>query len=160
MKNSLNVKGHFSVTCVDANGQDKWTQEFPNGIVDEGINYMLEAAFNSGTQSGDWYIGLIDNSPAPTLAAGDTLASHAGWSENSDYAGNRPAWGEGTASARSITNATTADFAMNATVVIYGIFVSDQATGTAGTLWSTAAFSSTASVTSGDTLKVTYTVSG
>jgi hypothetical protein len=160
MKNSLNVKGHFDVTCVDANGQDKWTQSFPNGIVDEGIDMLLEAGFNSGTQSGDWYIGLIDNSPAPTLANGDTLASHAGWTENSDYAGNRPAWGEGTASGRTITNATTADFVMNATVVIYGIFVGDQATGTSGTLWSTAAFSSTASVTSGDTLKVTYTVSG
>ena len=49
---------------------------------------------------------------------------------------------------------------MTGTAVIKGVFLNSDATGTAGTLWATAAFASTVSVVNGDTLKVTYTVSG
>ena len=132
-----------------------------NSITTEGKNKILDVMFNQDVQITTWYIGLIDNSPAPTLAVGDTMSSHSGWSELTAYdEATRVEWTEGAASSGSITNATALDFTMNATNIAYGIFVtSDSAkSGSAGTLWSTAAFGSTVSVVSSDVLKVTYTV--
>jgi hypothetical protein len=53
-------------------------------------------------------------------------------------------------------------FTINASATLYGLFISSVSTksGTTGTLWATAAFTSTKAVSSGDTLKITYTVSG
>lgn len=161
MKN-LNLKGQFKVVCTDASGNEKWAQDFNNGIVDEGIAYLLDLGFNAANDDiSTWYIGLIGT--LTTLAAGDTMASHSGWSEDQQYSESvRQTWGCGATAARSMTNATTADFSMNATTTINGIFITSSSTkgGTTGTLWSTAQFSSAASVTSGDTLKVTYTING
>ena len=155
--------GTFSVDCYDSNGLLKWSQEFKNGIVDEGIEYLLDAGFNGGSQVSTWYMGLVDNSGFSAFANGDTMASHSGWTESTDYSeSNRPEWTAGAAASRAVTNSSTVDFSMNATATIHGIFITSNNTksGTTGTLWSTAAFSSNASVTNGDTLKVTYTVSG
>lgn len=155
--------GFYHVRCIDPNGKLKWEQKFPNGIVDEGIEYLLDAGFNGGTQVSTWYMGLVDNAGFSAFANGDTMSSHSGWSESTDYSeATRPEWTAGAASSRAVTNGTTVDFSINATVTIKGIFITSNNTkgGTTGTLWSTAAFSSNASATSGDTLKVTYTVSG
>ena len=132
----------------------------PNGIVDQGMEDLLDVHFGNDTQHALWYVGLVDNSGFSAVANADTLASHAGWSENTDYTGNRINWAVGTATTRSISNGVTADFAINATATLKGIFITDQQTGISGILWSTALFSSTVSVQNGDTLKITYTVSG
>ena len=159
IKNDLNAKGKFIVEHF--RGEEKIGEyEFPNGIVDAGLNSILGIMFHADTQITAWYIGLIDNSGFSALANGDTLASHAGWNEFTSYTGNRLAWGPGASSARSITNGSTVNFPITGSGTLKGIFVSDHATGTTGTLWSTAAFGSTVAVTNGDTLKVTYTVSG
>lgn len=134
-----------------------------NGIVDVGLNKILDDMFNSGTQSATWYCGLINDSGFTALADADTMASHTGWSELTSYTeANRVTWGVGAAASRSVTNSTTMDFSINATVDVNGIFIVDNNTknGNTGTLWATASFSSAVSATSGDTLKVTYTVSG
>lgn len=157
----LPVKGRFEVQHFDKDGNLKGTYEMPNGIVNLGLNKILDDMFNSGTQSATWSIGLISNT-TPTLAAGDTMASHT-WTEDQSYSqATRPTWTVGAASSRSVTNAATVDFSMNATVTIFGIFIVDNNVkgGPTGTLWSTAPFASPVSATSGDTLKVTYTVSG
>jgi hypothetical protein len=156
-------KGKFMVEHRNAAGKLIGVYEVPNGIVDVGLNHILDTEFNGGTPITTWYIGLIDNASFSALAAGDTMGSHAGWIENSDYTqANRVTWTSGAAAARAITNATTCDFSMNATKTIKGIFITSNNTkgGTTGTLWSTAAFGSTVSVNNGDTLKVTYTLSG
>lgn len=156
-------KGKYKIEHHNAAGDLLGVYEIPNGIVDVGLNHILETEFNGGTPVTTWYIGLIDNASFSALAAGDTSASHAGWIENSDYdEATRPEWTAGTAAARSITNASTVDFSMNATKTIKGIFIISNATkgGSTGVLWSTAAFGSTVSVNNGDTLKVTYTLSG
>lgn len=161
--NRFKPKGRFNVQCVGKDGQVKWEQSFPNGIVDVGLHYLLDAGFNGGTQVSTWYMGLIDNAGFSALANADTMASHAGWSESTAYdEAARPEWDAGAAGTRAVTNAATTDFTMSATVTIKGIFVTTVNTkgGTTGTLWATAAFSSNASVVDGDTLKVTYTVSG
>lgn len=161
IKNDLNAKGKFIIEHF--RGDEKIGEyEVPNGIVDQGLNSILGVYFHSDTQiaSTSWFIGLIDNSGFSALANGDTLASHAGWNEFTTYTGNRLAWGAGASSARSITNASTVNFPITGTGTLKGIFICSVATGASGTLWSTAPFGSTVAVANGDTLKVTYTVSG
>jgi len=155
----LKAKGRFIVEHI-RNGEKIGEYEFPNGIVDQGLNSILGIMFHSDTQITSWYIGLIDNSGFSALANADTLASHSGWNEFTSYTGNRKSWSPGASSGRSITNGTTVDFAITGSGTLKGIFVSNAASGTSGTLWSTAAFGSTVAVANGDTLKVTYTVSG
>lgn len=157
------LRGKFQVECYDKHGNLKWAEDFPNGIVDEGVAYLLDAGFDGAAQSTAWYIGLIDNDSFSTLDDGDTMSSHSGWVENTDYdEADRVTWPNDATSSRSMSNSTTADFTMNATATIKGIFIVDDDTkgGTSGTLWSTASFSSNASVTSGDELKITYTING
>jgi len=164
MNSELNLKGAFKVEHRDVDGNLLGIYEFLNGIVDEGLNHILDTQFHGSSQITTWYIGLVDNAGGPSFADADTLGSHAGWSENTDYSeGNRVTWAEDAAASRSITNTTTADFSVNASGNINGIFVSSnnvKSTGNTGTLWSTASFSSVVAVTNGDTLKVTYTISG
>ncbi len=163
-KNSeLRLRGQFLIEHRNEAGKLIGVYRVPNGIVDEGLDKILDDMFNAGGQSSLWYIGLVDNAAWSAFADADVMNSHAGWAESTAYAaGTRPQWTVGAAAARQVTNASTVDFAINGTVTMKGIFVVDENTkgGTTGTLWSTAAFSSTINVTSGDTLKVTYTVSG
>jgi hypothetical protein len=164
MDQKAKLKGRFVVEHRDRDGELKGTYEFPNGIVDEGLNHILDTQFHATAQITTWYIGLVDNSGWTAFADADTLSSHAGWSESTAYTeANRVTWAEDAASSRSISNSTTADFSINATGNLKGIFVSSnnvKSTGNTGTLWSTAAFSSVVATANGDTLKVTYTVSG
>lgn len=153
----LAVGGVFTVTCVAADGSIRWVEQAHNQVKTEGLNHMLGVVFKGSTQVTTWYIGLI-TAGGTTSTAGDTLASHAGWTENTSYTGNRVAWDEGSASGGVLTSSTTSDFAMTGTVSIGGIFVCSVNTGTLGTLWSTADFASSQSLQSGDTLKVTYTL--
>lgn len=137
--------------------------DFKNDITNEGLNRILEVMFHSGTQLTTWYSGLIDNAGFSAIDPTDTMASHAGWSEATQYTqANRVSWSPGAASGRSITNSTAFQFDINATKTLYGIFITSNNTkgGTTGVLWSTGAFSSPLSVVNGDTVKVTYTVSG
>lgn len=158
----LGLNGKWVVEHV-RDGQVIGNYDFPNGITDAGMNALLNCMFDSGSQTTTWYIGLIDNASFSALAAGDLMNSHAGWIELVAYSESvRQTWTAGSASARAITNSSTVNFSINATKTVYGIFVVSDSTksGTTGTLWSTAAFGSTVSVQSGDSLRVTYTVSG
>lgn len=136
--------------------------DFSNAVTNQGKNYILNAGFNSGTQisSSSWYIGLIDGAGTPSLASGDLLSSHAGWTENTSYTGNRPAWGNGTASGQAVTNSSPVSYTMTSAGSLYGIFVASVNTGGMSTdiLWSEAAFPSVVPVAIADQLKVTYTV--
>ncbi len=162
LRQKLGMRGKFSVEHV-RDGKVIGQYAMPNGIVDVGLNHILETEFNGGSQVTAWYIGLIDNASFSALSNSDTTASHGGWIENTDYdEATRPEWTAGTAATRQITNASTVDFSINSTETIKGIFITSLATkgGSTGTLWATAAFGSNVSVQNGDTLKITYTVSG
>lgn len=159
----LDVKGWFIVEHLDKDGKLIKKYEFPNDIVNVGKNDLLDVYFSDATQTAasGWVIGLISNSSYSALAAGDTMASHGGWTEFTGYSqSTRVAWGPGNPSSQSITNGTAATFDINATGTVKGIFVANQNTkgGTSGTLWATALFGADVPVTSGDQLKVTYTV--
>ena len=156
--------GAISVQNVGPDGAVKWTDTLcVNGITTAGLNHALDVVFHGSTQVTTWYMGLIQGSSTPTLAAGDTMSSHAGWTEYTSYSQtNRVAWDEGAASSGVTTNSTTMDFSMNATGTVAGGFLTSSATksGTTGTLWMTATFSGgNQAVGSGDTLKLTYTLS-
>ena len=163
-KEKMSLKGKFHIEHFNKAGELVGKYEVPNGIVDVGLNHILETEFNGGTPITSWYIGLVDNASFSAFANADTMASHAGWIEtHTTYSeGTRPEWTAGTAASRAITNAVTVDFSMTGTITVKGIFITSNATkGSAtGTLWSTAAFASNVTANNGDTLKVTYTVSG
>ena len=62
--------------------------DVPNAIVNEGKNQLLNVQFNSATAITAWYIGLIDGSGTPVLAATDIYAhigNGNGWNENTGY---------------------------------------------------------------------------
>ena len=157
--------GRFKVQHLRAG---KLLAEFDalNAIVDVGLNHILETEFHAGTPITAWYIGLVNNAGFSAFSDADTMSSHTGWAETSDYdEANRPQWTAGTATGRAITNATTADFTMSGTLTVKGLFIcggtgANSKGGTTGTLWSSAAFSSTIPVIDGDVLKITYGLSG
>ena len=158
-----NLGGRFAVEHYDKDGNLKGTYDIPNGIVDVGLNDILDVAFHVGSQITAWFIGLVDNSGFSAFADADTMASHAGWNEFTTYSeATRVAWAEDAPASRSITNTTSSDFSITGTGTIKGIFLISNNTksGTTGTLWATAAFASNVAVVNGDSLKITYTVSG
>ena len=161
--------GVFTVTCVGADGQEKWSDTFHNLVVNEGLQDMNSKYFAASGYTASWFLGLIEGpGSGTTYAAGDTLASHAGWTElvgGTDYTGDRKAVTFGTATTADpsvISNtASPASFAMlvNGTVVA-GAFLASVNTGTSGVLFSAGDFSGgDKTVDSGDTLNVTYSFS-
>ena len=154
--------GVFHIQCYDKDGNLKWEVEEHNLVVNEGLQDMNTKYFKGVTYSAAWYIGLVNNTPTPSYAAGDTLASHVGWDETTDYSGNRKAVTFGTATTADpsvISNsASPAQFSMTGTVTVDGAFLASVDTGTSGVLFSVSAFQAPGdrAVVSGDTLNVTY----
>ena len=137
-----------------------WSVAFKNGITDAGIHYLLEAGFRGGSAISTWYAGLIDNSGYTGVDPSDTMSSHTGWSEATQYDETvRQTLSFGAAATRSIS--AEVSFTMNATKTIQGIFVTsdDTKSGTTGTLWSTALFASPPGLVSGNVLTANYTLS-
>lgn len=159
---TLDLQGEYHVECEDEDGNVKWEETISNIVVNAGLDHALAVTLSGATQSSSWYLGLVDGATAPTFAAGDTMASHSGWSVNTDYSETaRQVWSEGGVSAQSLDNSgSVATFSVNATSDIAGAFLVDDSTkgGTAGTLFAGGAFSATRTVASGDTLNVTYTL--
>lgn len=134
-----------------------------NGVTNVGQDNALDVLFHADTQITTWYIGLIDNAGFTTLAPGDTMSSHAGWAESVVYSdANRITWPEDAASGQAITNSVTADFTINGSASLRGLFLTSDNTksGTSGILYATALLGSIVPVQNTDTLRTTYTVTG
>ena len=143
--------GVYHVQCHDKDGNLKWTAESKNLVVNAGLAYMAGTALTSVTQITTWYLGLYGSGATNSPAAGDTMASHAGWTEVTDYSNaNRV-----TATFVTATTANPSVVTNTASPAVFNI------NGTTGTLFSAADFGSPGdrSVVSGDTLSVTYTFS-
>lgn len=157
---SVNITGSYTVECRGADGQLKWTEEIKNLVVTEGKNYMLNETFSGSAYTAAWYLGLVNGASSPTYNAADTMLSHAGWTEFTGFSNaSRPAPSWGSASSGSKATTATA-FNINASGTVAGAFLTTDNTisGTAGTMYSAGNFSGgSRSVTSGDTLSVTYT---
>jgi hypothetical protein len=166
---SASAGGVFTITCRDKDGNLKWEDASPNLVVNQGLQDMNAKYFVGTTYTAAWYLGLVTGpSSGTTFSAGDTLASHGatgagGWTEDTNYSGNRKACTFGTATTADpsvITNSlNTASFTMNATTTIAGAFLCSVASGTSGILFSVSDFQSPGdrAVVNGDVLVVTYT---
>jgi hypothetical protein len=160
--------GLFEIKCHDKDGNLKWEAQSKNLVVNVGLQYMAGSALTSVTQITTWYLGLYGAGASNTPAAGDTMSSHAGWTEVVAYSNaTRVAATFVTATAANpsvVTNtASPATFNINGTTTVGGAFLTSGSAkgGTTGTLFSAADFGSPGdrSVVNSDTLSVTYTFS-
>lgn len=160
--------GVYRMECIGPDGKVKWTAECPNLVVNVGLQDMNTKYFSGSAYTATWFIGLYGAGASNTPAAGDTAASHAGWTEVVPYSNaTRPAatFGAATTADPSVisNSASPAAFNINATATVGGAFLISNNTksGTTGILFSASDFQSPGdrAVASGDVLNVTYTFS-
>lgn len=172
---SVGIAGHYHVVCRDADGNVKWEDSFPNLVNAVGKELMLNTLLSgsSYTTVGP-FLGLISGA-SPTFAAADTMVTHAGWTEFTNYTvGGSAVRGTADFSAAATSTGTTpanvttkAAAAITYTITggggtVGGCFlvtgtgaVSTQ-NNTSGTLYSAGAFATAKVTTVGDTVSVTY----
>ena len=169
VRDQVDAGGVYAIECYDSEGNLKWREETHNLVVNVGLQDMNAQYLKGSSYTATWYIGLITGpGSGVTIAAADTMSSHAGWSENTSYSNaTRPTATFGTATTANpsvnTNSASPAQFNINGTATIAGAFLSSNSTksGTTGTLFSASKFTSPGdrAVSSGDTLNVTYTFS-
>jgi hypothetical protein len=159
--------GVFTIQCFGQDGNLKWEEKNPNLVVNEGLEDMNNKYFTGSTYTAAWYLGLITGpGSGTTIAAADTLASHTGWTEYSDYTGNRKSV---TFAAASLADPSVIDNSASPSAFVItapggtvaGAFLASVDTGSAGILFSASDFQSPGdrAVVAGDTLSVAYTFS-
>jgi hypothetical protein len=173
---TVGIEGAYLVECRDAQGNLKWAEEFPNLVNAVGKQLMLDTLLRtSGTYTTVGpFLGLIGTT-SPTFGTGsDTMTSHAGWTEFTNYTVGGSAvrgtavFGASTSSGNTPVNVTTS----TATAITYtitgaggnvtGCFLvtgsgaSSTLSNTGGTLYSAGAFGTAKTTTAGDTVSVTY----
>lgn len=159
-KEVITFENHYIVECIGPDGKLKWTNEFDNLVTNEGLNDNLDKYLKGSTYTAAFYVGLTDGTP--TVNAADTMSSHAGWTEVTDYSeSTREALVLGTVASQSVDNsASKASYSINATATVGGAFITTVSTkgGTTGVLYGVGAFTGgDKSVDNGDTLNVTVT---
>jgi hypothetical protein len=157
--------GVFHFQCFDKDGNLKWADVAKNLVTKQGLQDMNTKYFKGATYTAAWYLGLVDASPSPVYSADDTMASHAGWAETTDYSGSNRitvSFGTATTADPSVIDNTgsQATFSITGTVTVAGAFLTatqDNSTNT-GILFSVAGFEAPGdrAVVSGDTLLVKY----
>jgi hypothetical protein len=168
---SVGAGGVFTVTCVSKDGLTKWTESFHNLVVNDGLVFMNGANFLATGYTAAWYLGLVEGpGSGNTYAAGDSLATHAGWTElvpGTAYTGNRQdvvfnGSSPTVANPSVVSNSSSPSvfpMLVNGTSVA-GALLATVSSGTSGTLFSVGNFTGgDKSVDAGDTLNVTYTFS-
>jgi hypothetical protein len=160
--------GVFHVQCHDAQGNLKWEAKEHNLVVNVGLQDMNTKYFTGSGYTATWYLGLYGAAASNTPAAGDTMSSHAGWTEVVAYSqATRPQAVFGTATTADpsvISNSgSPAVYTINGTTTVGGAFLTSSNTksGTTGTLFSAVDFSAPGdrAVVANDTVTVTYTFS-
>jgi hypothetical protein len=169
----MGIHGNYHVLCHDENGNLKWEENFPNLVNAIGKQLMLDTLLRGSAYSvvGP-YLGLINS--GGTFAAADTMTSHAGWTEFTNYTVSAVAqrgtavFSASTSSGTTPSNITTS----SASAITYTITGAGGTVGgcflvtgtgavatlssTAGTLYSAGNFATAKAVTAGDTVAVTY----
>lgn len=157
--------GTFHFQCFDKDGNLKWEDSAKNLVVNTGLQDMNAKYFSGSSYTAAWYIGLVTGPGAGnTYAAGDTLASHAGWTEDTNYSGGNRAtatFGTATTADPSVidNSGSVAVFSITGTTTVAGAFLTTTQSNasTSGLLFSVSNFTGgDRSVINGDTLNVTY----
>jgi len=172
----MGIDGYYHVECRDAQGNLKWTEEFPNLVVQGGKELMLNTLLRtSGTYTTVGpFLGLTKVSLTP--AATDTMttlvttnaAEFINYTVGGSAVRGTAVFGAASSSGSTPSNVTTSTAtAITYTITgaggtVYGCFlvtgsgaVSTQSS-TAGTLYSEGNFSTAKVTTAGDTVSVTY----
>ena len=171
---SMGIEGVYHVECRDAQGNLKWTEEFPNLVNAIGKELMLDTLLKGSSYSVTGpFLGLISGSGS-TFAASDTMTSHAGWTEFANYTvGGSAVRGTAVFASASSTGSTPSNVTTSAaTAITYtitggggtvgGCFLvlgsgaSSTINNTGGTLYSAGNFTTAKVTTAGDTVSVTY----
>lgn len=158
------IKGTYHVECV-RNGEVIWSDKIDNLVTTVGKNLILDTILAGSSFTATVVMGLKGTG---TAAAGDTQASHAGWSEVGGtnapaYTGNRPTPSFSSAASGSKSTSAAVSFAITSSGTVAGCFIningSSTKDNTTGTLLSAGDFSGgSRSVINGDTLNVTYSL--
>ena len=170
----LGVEGQWHVECRDAQGNLKWTEEFPNLVVAAGKELMLNTLLKGSSYSVTGpFLGLTNATLTP--AATDTMTTLVGGGKefvNYTVGGSAVRGTAVFASATStgttpsnVTSSTATGITYTITGAggtVYGCFlvlgtgaVSTQSN-TGGTLYSEGNFAVAKATTAGDTVTVTY----
>ena len=170
------IEGYYHVECRDKDGNVKWTEDFPNQVVQAGKIFMFQQTLlTSPIALVGPYLGLVSGT-GNTFSPTDTMTSHAGWSEFINYTvggsavrgtavfatptGNSnttPGSNVVTASATAITYTITgAGGTVGGCFLVTGSGASSTLSNTGGTLYSAGAFGTAKTTTAGDTVSVTY----
>lgn len=156
-------KSHYTIECV-RNGKVIWTEEIDNLVMTGGLNDSLDKHFKGASYTAAWYVGICQHSSSPSdtlpvFAVGDTLASHAGWTEVTAYTGDRDGLSLGTVAAGSVDNSgDKASYTLTGSAYVGGAFVTTAASGTSGVLYGGGQFSQVRSLITSDVLNVTVTL--
>jgi hypothetical protein len=163
--------GIYVMECVGPDGNVKWREEFPNTVTTVGKNAVLDAALAGSSYSVTGpFIGLISSVSWSATAAGDTMSSHAGWTEAGGakaptYTSPRKTAAWSAASGGSKALSSNASFAITGTGTVKGAFMVfgsgavSTIDNTSGTLLSAGVFSGgDKAVGNGDTLNVSYSL--
>jgi hypothetical protein len=171
---TVGIEGHYHVVCRDQDGNVKWEEQFPNLVNSIGKELMLDTLLKGVSYSvvGP-FLGLISGA-SPTFLAADTMTSHAGWTEFTNYTVGGSAvrgtavFASASSSGLSPSNITTsAASAITYTItgaggtvggcfLVTGSGASSTQGNTSGTLYSAGAFATAKTTTAGDTVSVTY----
>ena len=172
----LGIHGHYHVACRDKDGNLKWEERFPNLVNAVGKELMFDTLLRTSstyTTVGP-FLGLIGGA-TPTFGTGtDTMTSHAGWTEFTNYTVGGSAvrgtavFGASSSAGSTPTNVTTCTAAaitytitgaggtVSGCFLVTGSGASSTQSNTGGVLYSAGAFAVAKVTTVGDTVAVTY----
>jgi hypothetical protein len=164
--------GRFTAWFVDKDGREVWREEFDNVVTTVGKNLALDTYLaGSGYTVVGPYMGLISSVGWSATAVGDTMPSHAGWTEAGNanaptYSGARKTvvWASASGGSKSLSAALAFNITSNGTVegafLVYGAGAVNTIDNTSGTLYSAGVFiGGSQAVTNGGTFTVGYTAS-
>lgn len=127
--------------------EQKWLEVKKNLVVTGGKNDLLDKYFSGSGYTAAWFCGLVSSVSFSAYAAGDTMASHAGWTEAGGanaptYSGNRPALTFAAASGASKATSSPSSFTFTGAGTIKGMFCTSVTTkdGTTGILYNAVNF--------------------
>jgi hypothetical protein len=151
--------------------REVWAEPAHNVVCTVGKNLALDTfiAGSSYTATGP-YMGLISSVSWSAVAAGDTMASHSGWTEAGSTnaptfsARGTPAWSSASAGAKATSSAVsftmTGAGTLKGCFLVYGSGAVTTLMNTSGTILSAGAFTGgDQAVSSGNVVTVTYYLS-
>lgn len=155
----MDIAGRYYAVCYDSNGNIKWEDVIENLVVTVGRNKTLDLVLGTSANT-SVRMGLKNTTAA---SASDTMSSKS-WTEITDYTGDRKTPTFDAAASGSKATQSAVAFVMSGSATVGGCFIvidgSATKGDTGGTLLSAGDFTGgSKSVSSGDTISVTYTLS-